>query len=434
MRKVVESFVLKGQPVAVHWLAWLLLAACLANQAAAHLPDTSYARFSVAEDRFTAKLTYDVTSLLRMHPSLDANNDHELSPEELEAAVPAIAKFLTESLAFELNGKPSELGKLEPVQWPADAGKTIPESDYHAATSLVSFAFSQRLSVKPTDIWVSFGFFEVLGLRHTVLGAIEKEGAEQEVLFTAFEPDYFFDTGYGASENNAEQSATAPMKVAAEEAPATEVPAAEVAATEEPRAAPAPPRRVNRTMWSRLRQFFVFGVEHILIGYDHILFLLSLIIVSRFGELVKIVTSFTVAHSLTLALATLRWVDLPPTLVETMIAGTIIVTALENFWIKDTSHRWKIAFAFGLIHGFGFAGVLRDLDLPTQGFVRSLLAFNLGVEIGQLAIVAALAWPISLLRKYKHAKVLQRIISALIALCGLGWFLDRAFALGLMPF
>lgn len=427
MRKVVESFVLKGQPVAVHWLAWFLLAACLVNQAAAHLPDTSYARFSVAEDRFTAKLTYDVTSLLRMHPSLDANNNHELSPDELEAAVPTIAKFLTESLAFELNGKPSELGQLEPVQWPADAGKTIAESDYHAATSLVSFVFSQRLSVKPADIWVSFGFFEVLGLRHTVLGAIEKEEVEQEVLFTAFEPDYFFDTGYGPAESTAAHSVATTKEATAQEAAASEV-----AATEEASAAPQP--RAARTLWSRLRQFFVFGVEHILIGYDHILFLLSLIIVSRFGELVKIVTSFTVAHSLTLALATLRWVDLPPTLVETMIAGTIVVTALENFWIKDTSHRWKIAFAFGLIHGFGFAGVLRDLELPTQGFVRSLLAFNLGVEIGQLAIVVALAWPISLLRKHKHAKAIQRAISALIALCGLGWFLDRAFALGLMPF
>ena len=175
-------------------------------------------------------------------------------------------------------------------------------------------------------------------------------------------------------------------------------------------------------------------MEHILVGYDHILFLLALIVVSRPRELVSLVTAFTVAHSITLALATLEWVNLPANLVETAIAATIVYTAAENFWITDTAGRWKTTFAFGLVHGFGFAGVLRDLGLPTDGFVRALVAFNLGVEVGQLAIVAALAWPAVWLGRWKHGRTAGRVVSAAIGLCGLGWFVDRAFGLGLMPF
>jgi hypothetical protein len=158
------------------------------------------------------------------------------------------------------------------------------------------------------------------------------------------------------------------------------------------------------------------------------------LVVSRFGELVKIVTSFTVAHSITLALATLKIVELPSNWVEIAIAATIVYTAVENFRIRDTSGRWKLTFVFGLIHGFGFAGVLGELQLPTEGFVRSLLAFNLGVEAGQLAIVAALALPVAMLRRWKYGKAAQFAISAAVALCGLGWFLDRAFGLEFMPF
>ena len=184
---------------------------------------------------------------------------------------------------------------------------------------------------------------------------------------------------------------------------------------------------------SRLWLFFRLGVEHILIGYDHILFLLSLILVSDVRSLVKIVTAFTVAHSITLALATLGWVDLPSSLVETAIAATIVFTALENLWIKDASGRWRLTFLFGLIHGFGFAGVLHDLALPTDGFVRALLAFNLGVEAGQLAIVAALAVPAAALARSRQTRWIRGGLSVAIALAGLGWLLDRGFGFAIMP-
>jgi hypothetical protein len=175
-------------------------------------------------------------------------------------------------------------------------------------------------------------------------------------------------------------------------------------------------------------------VEHIWIGYDHIMFLLALIIIgSRLGPLVKIVSAFTVAHSITLILATLEWVVLPQRLVESGIALSIAYVAAENLWLRDTRHRWILTFGFGLVHGFGFANVLRDLGLPSEGLIVSLLAFNVGVEIGQVTIVVLLL-PLILWLSVQsfHERVVQ-LASALILLFGLGWLVERVFDLSYMP-
>ncbi len=183
-----------------------------------------------------------------------------------------------------------------------------------------------------------------------------------------------------------------------------------------------------------MARFFSLGVEHIFLGYDHILFLLSLLMVSRFRELVKIVTSFTVAHTITLMLATLDMVRLPSRLVESAIAATIVYVAVENFWVRETAHRWRLTFFCGLIHGFGFAGVLQELGLPAKGLVRSLVAFNCGVEVGQLIIVAALLPLVTLLARWRYGEDARRVISGLMALCGAGWLIDRACGPSFMPF
>lgn len=149
------------------------------------------------------------------------------------------------------------------------------------------------------------------------------------------------------------------------------------------------------------------GVWHIWMGYDHLLFLGVLLIPSvlrregrdwvaedrlrtAFGNVVRIVTAFTVAHSITLSLAALGVVRLPSRVVEPVIAASIAVAALNNFRPVMTSNSWWIAFGFGLVHGFGFASVLTDLGLPRGAMARALVGFNLGVEAGQLAVVALL--------------------------------------------
>jgi hydrogenase/urease accessory protein HupE len=174
--------------------------------------------------------------------------------------------------------------------------------------------------------------------------------------------------------------------------------------------------------------FLRLGVAHILAGYDHLLFLLALLLAGgRLRQLVKIVTAFTLAHSLTLILATLGVVELPARLVESVIALSIIYVAAENFFITQLNRRWIVTFVFGLVHGFGFYGVLRDLQLPQQALVLSLCAFNVGVEVGQVMIVT-LCYPALVLLGRQRWR--QRVIAALslvIGALGLYWFVERAF-------
>jgi hypothetical protein len=158
--------------------------------------------------------------------------------------------------------------------------------------------------------------------------------------------------------------------------------------------------------WHEFRGFVTEGIWHILKGYDHLLFLLTLLFpaVLRYGragwvpqstlhksalDVLKIVTAFTVAHSLTLSLATLGLVHLPSRWVESAIAASVMLGALNNLRPVVTSRRWVVAFAFGLIHGFGFASVLADLGIHGTNLVLALVGFNSGVELGQLAVVTA---------------------------------------------
>jgi HupE / UreJ protein len=178
--------------------------------------------------------------------------------------------------------------------------------------------------------------------------------------------------------------------------------------------------------------FIEHGVEHIFTGYDHICFLLGLLLVATLRErpavaVLKTVTAFTLAHSLTLIAAALGWFELPTRVVESAIAASIVYVAAENIIVPEPRHRWPLAFGFGLVHGMGFASVLRPM-LPTTGIVPPLLAFNLGVEIGQLAIVA-LVLPLLLAGARRNADTYRRVVvlggSAVIGLFGMVWLVQR---------
>ena len=211
--------------------------------------------------------------------------------------------------------------------------------------------------------------------------------------------------------------------------------------------------RVQAGASSRLDQFMQYLVEgawHIWIGFDHILFLLALLLpavlvhqarrwrgVDTFGtalrEVLWVVTAFTVAHSITLTLAVLQIVALPSRWVESAIAASVVLAAANNLWPVVERRRWIVAFSFGLIHGFGFASVLAELGLPKETLVLSLLGFNLGVELGQLVIVAAflpLAFALRSTGFYrKGVFVGGSVITLLVALV---WLIERAFNLKLI--
>ncbi|MBI2460139.1 MAG: HupE/UreJ family protein [Candidatus Rokubacteria bacterium] len=185
--------------------------------------------------------------------------------------------------------------------------------------------------------------------------------------------------------------------------------------------------RWSPRLWAQAGGFLLLGVEHIFTGYDHILFLIGLMVIWRGSlNIVKIVTSFTVAHSITLILAALSVVTLPTRLVESVIALSIAYVGIENLVVKEIRRRWLVAFVFGLVHGFGFAEILREMGLPSQGLILSLLSFNVGVEIGQLVVVAACVPLIYAASRGAHQRILVRGASAAIFLMGMLWFTERA--------
>lgn len=200
-------------------------------------------------------------------------------------------------------------------------------------------------------------------------------------------------------------------------------------------------------LWRQAVTYLKEGVWHIWIGYDHILFLITLllpaVLIFQDGrweargdrraaliETAKVVTSFTAAHSLTLFLAASGWLVLPSALVESAIAVTVILAAVNNLRPVVRRHLWLVTFFFGLIHGVGFAGVLAELGLPAEALLLSLLSFNLGVEVGQLAIVAAFLPAASLLAGTAFYRVAALWGGSLvIAAVGLMWLAERSLSL-----
>ncbi len=183
--------------------------------------------------------------------------------------------------------------------------------------------------------------------------------------------------------------------------------------------------------WAAVRRFVPSGIHHILIGPDHILVLIGLLLVGgSMRQLLLVVTSFTVAHSITLSLAALGILNPPARLVEPAIALSIVYVGADNLLVKDGRDvRAWIAFAFGFIHGFGFAYVLRDMGLPTRALGWSLFSFNLGVEIGQLFIVVLVALALRALRARSEVAG-QRLAfagSIIVIAAGAFWFIQRVF-------
>jgi hydrogenase/urease accessory protein HupE len=179
------------------------------------------------------------------------------------------------------------------------------------------------------------------------------------------------------------------------------------------------------------------GIEHIFLGYDHVAFLIAVVLwARRLWPVIKIVTAFTVAHSITLSLAALQVVVIPAAIIEPAIAASIVFVAIENFFSRDIDRRWRDTFGFGLIHGFGFAAALQEFGLPRGRLLPALAAFNLGVEVGQVAIVSlvvpALVMVDRLFAGSPHARPSRAAslvypISGGIALLGCYWIMARTF-------
>jgi hypothetical protein len=352
----------------------LICAVFIAAPAGAHDLNSSYTAVVVTPDSLQAAFTFDLSDLNRNF-GIDTDHDENITRDELLAAMPAISDYVEQSVALAVNFSPAELERRPGGFTQDDFGNIF-----------INFNFGKKLNGLPAEISLNIDFFKKFGEQHKNLAKIVVGEQIQQAVFSSENPRQRFAIGGKVS------------------------------------------------LLNQIGEFTKLGIEHIFLGYDHIMFLFALIVIGgRLANLIKIVTAFTVAHSITLILAALEVLKLPSTIIESGIALSIAYVAAENFVIAQADHRWMLTFIFGLVHGFGFANVLRDLGLPATGLVPSLLAFNVGVEIGQLCIVAVF-FPLTLwLARKKFQRQVVFAFSSVILLFGLGWFVERTFHLSFMP-
>ncbi len=363
--------------------ALLLCLLLLAAPAWAHKPSDSYLTLNVAGQQVSGQWDIALRDL-DFALGLDQDGNGELTWDEIRTQHAAIAAYA--------------LGRLELSNGAAACVVTAGEQliDQHTDGAYTVLRFHAACPGKLEALGVGYRLFADLDPQHKGLLKLVHEGSASTAIF---EPGHAHQT----------LSLHAPSK------------------------------------WTQFADYVRHGVWHIWIGFDHILFLLSLLLPAvlltapaqsfrdALVDVLKVVTAFTLAHSLTLTLASLHVLALPSRWVESAIAASVVAAALNNLIPLFRGRRPVAAFVFGLIHGFGFASVLADLGLPQGALALSLAGFNVGVELGQLAIVAAFLPLAFLARRTWFYRQLMTSGSALIALVAVVWLVERAFDLKVMP-
>ncbi len=367
-----------------------LLFAGFANPAFAHDPGLSSATVRLFPEKLEAQLTFALKDADEL-AGLDSNNDGTVSAEEFSAAEKRLGGLVADAFEVRFDDAPTTATEIrcqfDDTNNNADVFLNVPGKKF------------SRLSIRSKVI---AGFR--LDHRQYFLLQNPSGVVMAERLLSANSDTVTVEVEAPEAEAATEATTNAPMVVTSSDSSAKSQ--------------------------SPFSQFLLLGIEHILKGYDHLLFLFALLIVTHnWWSSLKIITFFTVAHSITLAVATLNLVQLPGKFVEPLIAASIVYVGVENILRRGEPHgRWLLTFVFGLIHGFGFASVLRDMGVGARagGVAMPLFSFNLGVELGQIA-VAAVALPIIWQLRKKDFFV-QRAVpacSVAVALAGSYWLLQR---------
>jgi len=392
------------------------LLALAAAQAWAHKASDAYLQLQVAPQ--SASLRLDVALRdLEVALDIDADGDGRLTWGEVRAAWPAIERYLRSRV---------EVGGCD---W-ARATQAL-EKRIDGVYAALTLSGECRGAGEPV---IRYTVLREVDPTHRGIARIESAGRSTLHVLDPTRPAYIEATvAEPASARAPDEPHHAGTSVAETSAPAQSVDA-------KPQA-DSPPST----------QFLREGVQHILTGYDHVLFLLCLLLpsvmrrgrdgwqpVERLGQalwpVLGIVTAFTLAHSITLGLAASRLVSLPPSFIEPAIAVTIVLAAIDNLWPIFRGRRAVVTFAFGLVHGFGFAGVLAELNLAPAQFAWALLQFNLGLELGQLMIVAVATAVLFLLRsRPRYPAWVIRGGSCAAMLIGALWFVERTAQVSLLP-
>ena len=357
----------------------LLVLLLLGAGAGAHVSDTSLLRVRVLPDKLQLEANVDLLTLNRV-VTLDADGDGSVTRAELFQAAPKLEEFFRQKLLLRFGGGAPALGHATPPEWQAPK-ETAAEDDLQSVH--VNLAFERDLPAGTKGFRLESAVFDTFGPAHNVIFAVVEGDATQQAVLTLETPGLDYDF---ATQN----------------------------------------RAGSATETGGTTSLFQLGISHILEGYDHLLFLLTLLVAaSGWRQMVGIITAFTAAHSVTVGLAVFGVARLPEKLVECTIAASIVWVAAENLFQGGGRNRWRQTFAFGLVHGFGFAGALLELQLPREGLAWSLLLFNTGVEAGQLLVVAPLFPLLLLLRRTPLSGLVQKALSGAALAMALVWLAQR---------
>jgi hypothetical protein len=345
-----------------------LLVLLAARSAGAHILGVSRGDYTPHGSALRAEIALRADDVLRAVSGLDADGDGHLSQGELDEAHPALKSTFFDTLEVEADGQPCT---------PSLDGAWLDAPDG------VRLQATYACHHAPSTLHLRFGFLDRLPSQHRHLATAHLPGGDVDVLAVAARPDLTVALASGGSHG----------------------------------------------FLSMVRG----GVEHILGGPDHLAFLLALVLGgtlvadrrTRVGSLMAMLTAFTVGHSAALVLATLGGLTPGPRFIEPAVALSVAYVGAENLFVRSVRHRWMLTLPFGFVHGFAFAAGLLPLGLARSQLPLALLGFNLGVEAGQLLVLAVLLPPLILLRSRPGYRTGARLLSAVIVLAGLVWFVQR---------
>ncbi|MWV43871.1 HupE/UreJ family protein [Paenibacillus sp. HJL G12] len=366
-------------------------------KASAHALSASYTNVVFEKDKTDFAFSLDVISVLE-NMDVDTNKNGIIEPDELTTNQHKLEEWISDSVVLEMNDREQsgellslELGKKgdkEVVTWhfvyPAfETGQTI---------SINDGLYSGPSDSAYVNLITSHNGDQV---SETVLQGNDRTWS---MLLT---------------EQQQEQQLPNTATVPPDQAPPSQ---------------PSVTHQTTGNASSGWFSFFKLGMNHILTGYDHLLFLFALLLRKQsFKQYASIITAFTLAHSITLTLAVLGWISLPSRIVESVIALSICYVALENIFRKEIRYRAVITFLFGLIHGIGFSDILREMGLPKSHLVVDLISFNVGIECIQLCIVLILLPVLMFIQKKNFFRPAVMYGSFAITAMGAFWLVERMF-------
>jgi len=335
----------------------------------AHTASMGYSALTVKGNQIDYELFLDQRDLL---PQFDANKDNNLENDELSSQKEGIESFIKKGLRIEVDSKPLTITLLSMNVEEKGATKGV----------VLQLRLIADEAIEQLDLHYNLAFEDAL--------------VHMSAL-TVRSGDFFYQDILDVNTQDVQVT----------------LPQSEIDS-------------VTSGLGSVLWKYFVLGIEHILIGYDHLLFLLSLVLIAaRFKDAIKIVTAFTIAHSITLFLVATGRIHVIPSWVEALIALSICYVAVENLFVQKAKWRWILTALFGLIHGMGFAGALAETGLPKSNLLGSLLTFNLGVEAGQLMILCLLLPLLIWLRTFPWYRKMIISTSCLIFVLAFYWLIER---------